>query len=252
MKEFLQNYSANLFAFESTTSAKFIILSDINSTIQNVYEDDNLIIRDLKDLSKKDWYRQLILKKSPNEVEAEMRLYNISEKDAKSSSVLCVKTNRHFKNKKEKSCTDQYLIINHYIKMACSSMHFLDLSDWDKKPKEVLIVGGNVGTLPYFFKSIFKDFINLTILEKNQTMKDLGEEYFGYTNLNKWEFVVNYLSYIQSIYDKRNTSKAKAIDLIVINENNYFEKESISPHPDLISKKSLEMYKVSKSFKHII
>lgn len=246
MKDFLHAYSSSLFIFEKTNQNKFITLADTNNVVHEVYDDDKIIIRDVKDMSKKDFYRQLVLKSSPNEVESEIRIYSISEKDSKSSTFKTIKTNKFFKNKKEKSCVDTYSLINHFVKIACSSMHFMDLKDWETKPKEILIIGGSVGTLPFFLKTIYKQYVNITVLEKNPAMKQIGEEYFGFKDMSyNWETPTNYLPYIQSTYDKRTSNKAKIYDLIIINENNYGVNESISPNQDLISKKTLELYKVS-------
>ena len=132
-------------------------------------------------------------------------------------------------------------------------MHFMDLTDWETKPKEVLIIGGSVGTLPFFLKSIYKQYVNITVLEKNPALKQIGEEYFGFKDMSyNWETPSNYLSYIQSTYDKRSSTKAKIFDLIIINENNYGSNETMSPSQELINKKTLEMYKASYLYNILI
>lgn len=247
MKEFLYPYYSKLFLLEKAETGKIVMLADTNSANNlSIYEDENFIIRDVRDMSKRDYFRQIIYKRCPNEVEAEMRIFNIPEKDSKSSTYLPIKTHKNFKNKKEKSCIDPTLIINHFMKIACSVPHFNDCSQIDTKPLEILVIGGSVGTLPFFIKSIYHKFANVTVIERFDKVKDFGEEYFGYKDLDvKWEVNTNPIKFIQSSYDKRNTPKGKFYDVIIINENNFNFTENVSPHPDFISERTLSYVKVS-------
>lgn len=237
MKQFLHYYCTKLFSLEGCV-ANFLLLDDINSTQYEVYNDSNIIIRDVKNMSKKDYFRQIVFKRSPNEIEAEVRLYTVPEKDSKSSTFQVVKTNSHIKNQKMKSCLDTNMIITQFIKIACSTMFFMNFKQWETKPIEVLIIGGSIGILPYFMKSIFKQLINVTSLERNEKLKEIGEQYFGFRDCEiKWG---QPQPFYQSL-DKKQ--KSKEYDLIIINETNYIHKESISPSPDLISRSRLEGYK---------
>jgi ribosomal protein RSM22 (predicted rRNA methylase) len=247
MKEFLYPYYSRLFLLEKTEAGKIIVLADSSSANYLVlHEDENYLIRDVKDISKKDYFRQLVLKRCPNEIESEMRIFNIPEKDSKFSTYTTVKTHKNFKNKKEKSCVDTMLVIPQFMKIACSALHYLDCSNWEQKPLEILIIGGSTGTLPFFLKNIYHKYVNITIIEKNDKLKEIGEEYFGHKNLEaKWEYYSNPMSYLQSMYDKRTSTKGKLFDMIVVNENNFGAGQTVSPQPDLVSKKTLQMIKVS-------
>lgn len=262
MKKFLLTYSG-LFAFDEVKSNKFLSLSDSNSTIYEIYNDEKFIIRDVKDITKKDYYRQLIYKEIPNEIDSEVRLYNVNEIDSKSLNYITVKTNKFFKSKKEKSCIDPYMIISHFNKVCLSSMHFVDNSRFNIDqsintnkgkstfiPFEILVIGGSIGTLPFFMKKTFNSLVNITVLEKNQSFQKLSEEYFGLRgkdndDSSKWEYSSNYVSYIQSIFDKRTSNKKRFFDIIIINENNFYKGETLSPSPEMLSKGVLEMFKVS-------
>lgn len=240
MKQFLHYYCTRLFSLEGCV-ANFILLDDINSTQYEVYNDSNILIRDVKNISKKDYFRQLIFKRSLNEIEAEIRIYNVPEKDSKSSTFQIVKTNSHIKNQKLKSCLDTNMIISQFTKIACSTLFFMNFKQWETKPIEVLIIGGSIGIIPYFMKSIFKNLINVTSLEKNEKLKDLGEQYFGFRDYEvRWGQPHQFL---QSVDKKQKTPKDKEYDLIIINETNYTYGQSVSPSPDLISKSRLEGYK---------
>lgn len=269
MKTFLTPYYSKLFCLDSTSSnTQLMMLADDNSRILDIYEDDKFIIRDVKDLSKKDYFRQLIHKAAPNQVSEEIRIYSIKEQDAKSSNYISLKTHKNFKMKKEKSCFDPYMIISHYDKVALSSMFFLNCNNWSSKPLDILIIGGGLGTLGFFFKSIFDCYVNITIADKHKELKELGENYFGIDfnrdlgyihntiQLNdkksktKWDIINNnYNSYINSLYDKKkNNKKPFSYDLIVIKDENYESGQNVSPHPDIISKTGLTQLKVSCCF----
>lgn len=245
MKNFVNTYCSKLFAFENSVP-KFLLLDDANSTNYEVYQDSNVIIRDARDMAKKDLFRQLIFKKNTNEVESEVRLYNVPEKDSKSTTLRAVKTNSSFKAKKQRSCLDENVIVSHFIKIVCSSMYFINCSGWKVNPIEVLVIGGSVGTLPYFLKSIFKAFINITVIERNEKLKELGEQYFGFGGLStNWQVNSYPISYVQSLHSKLHNGNlnAKQVDLLIVNESNYFYGEKISPSAELVSKAALELYR---------
>lgn len=203
MRDFLLSNYIKFFYLEDFDNKKlqFISLTD-NSDKFDLYSDDTIIIRDVKDIkAKKELYRQLIIKSFPNEIESELKLYNVPEIDSKSSTYNPVKTAKHYKNMKLKTCVDLNLIISHFVRIALSAMHFMDCSNLDKKPLEGLILGGSVGTVPYFLKRIFKEFIKVTAIEANEKLKTLGNEYFGFDNENViWEHN-NCLKFLQSKFD---------------------------------------------------
>lgn len=255
-----------------TTSLKFISLSDKPDSLE-IYSDENIIIRDVKDLAKKEFYRQLVFKNCANEVESEIKLFTVSENDSKSINYNPVKTSKLIKQKKLKSCFDSNTIISHFVRVAISATHFLDCSNWNDKPLEILIIGGTIGILPYFTKRIFKEFANITVLEENNKLQSIGAEYFGLSNdqytwsaasavkfikskndhnlfaANKDKYTNNNLNTISPNVDmkKENRSKNKVFvyDLIVINESNFIQGEKISPNPNLINAESLLNFKVS-------
>jgi hypothetical protein len=262
-----------------SNNLKFISLSD-NPDSTEVYSDDKLVIRDVKDLSRKEYYRQLVFKEFTNEVESEIKLFNISEVDSKSLTYTTVKTSKAVKQKKQKSCFDSNVIISHFVRIAISAMHFLDCSNWNDKPLEVLVVGGTVGLLPYFTKKVFKEYVNVTCLEENEKLKSLGEEYFGFNNSSDnvvWnnssalKFVkskldhntytinkvkseennanVNTLSNDLAENKKKESKKASKhkvflYDLIILNEMNFSQGQKVSPKPSYITTESLQNFKV--------
>ena len=160
------------------------------------------------------------------------------------------------------------MIISLSHKIFLSSPFFLNCDNWVEKPLEILLIGGGVGTLAFFFRTIYGHFVNITIAEKNEQLKELGKTHFGLdlnrevdyipsnitpnekiknTNNVKWDVNVNnYKGYINSLYDKRNnTKKATFYDLIIVQEANFFEDQNVSPNPEIINKVGLTQLKVS-------
>jgi len=268
MREIFYMSYSKFFCFEDTTpnSIKFVSLTDDPNFIE-LYSDDDILIRDVKDKSnKKDLYRQLVYKKIPNEIESEMKLYNVPEQDSKSSTYKPVKTSKQYKGKKLKTCSDVNFIISHFIKIAISSVHFLDCSNWNTKPLEILILGASVGTLPYFTKRVYKDYVKITAVEENEKLKEMGKEYFGFDTVEyDWKHM-NGLKYINSRLDhnksisktlneidedeskinniNKKKKKIDLYDLIMINENSLYAGNKISPTKELMTKEGLENIKV--------
>lgn len=252
MKSLVLPYCTKFFGFENQdlNHMRYIGLAD-SADSQEIYSDESVIIRDVKDMSKKETYRQLIKKSAPNEVESEIKLFNVNEMDAKSSSYTPVKTSKNVKNKKQKTCVDTNNIISHYVRVALSAMHFMDCTEWEKKPLEILILGASVGLFPYFIKKIFKQYVNVTAVEENDKLRNLGREYFGFENDD-----INYVNntgvkFLQSKQDhnksviaaekenKKHKKKIQKYDLIIINEMNFGNGMQVSPSQDYLKHKNL-------------
>lgn len=273
MRSDLNIFLSRYLSYEDmSNNFKFISLSD-NPDSTEVYSDDKLVIRDVKDLSKKEYYRQLVFKDFSNEVESEIKLFNISEVDAKSLTYTTVKTSKAIKQKKQKSCFDSNVIISHFVRIAISALHFLDCSNWNEKPLEILVVGGTVGLIPYFTKKVYKEFVNVTCIEENDKLKGLGVEYFGFSNEQiTWNnspaikfvkskidhniYTINKLKSEETTNvndpnevkkkDKKATKhKVFLYDLIILNEMNFVQGQKISPKPSYLSIESLQNFKVS-------
>lgn len=265
MKNTVLPYCSRFFIFENqnfSNNMRFVSLAD-NQDIQEVYNDEHVTIRDVKDItSKKETYRQLVYKNAPNEVETEMKLFNVSEMDAKSSTYTPVKTVKQIKNKKKKTCVETNLIISHYVRVALSAMHFMDCSNWEEKPLEILVLGASVGLIPHFTKKIFNKYVNVTAVEENAKLKALGKEYFGLENDNKdINWVANSgIKFLQSKKDhnlsvansdKKDSNEANKkpkklykYDLIILNEMNLDKDNKVSPNPEYFSSKHLTEIRV--------
>lgn len=256
MKDFVGPYCARLFSFENIESnkIKFISLSDAPNSIE-LFSDDKIVIRDVKDITaKKNLFRQVIFKDSPNEIETEMKLYNVPEQDSKSSTYKPVKTSKQYRNQKLKTCVDVNMVISHFIRVAISAAHFLDCNDWANNPLETLILGGTFGILPYFTKRVFREFMKVTSVEENEKFKELGVEYFGFDSVDINWIHQNSLKFLQSKIDqlknfddsKKKKKTINKYDLIIINESNFKLGEKISPNPNYF--KMLEGIKVNLYF----
>lgn len=273
----LTNYK-NIFLYENIDfkNIKFVSLTDEPNFVE-LFSDNTLLIRDIKDKTHKNLYRQLVLKSVPNEVESEVKLINIPEQDAKSITYKSVKTNKQNKGKKLRSCIEPNLVISHFIKVVLCSMHFLECSFIDERPLEVLVLGASIGTLPFFIKRVFNKFVKITAVEENEKLKDLGKEYFAFnTEEYEWKHS-NTIKYIQSRVDhnlntkqstnnqqnneqeienkltnkkkdKQNKSKVEEYDLVIINENSLNEGNKISPNKDYLTKEFLTSFKVRIKF----
>ena len=53
---------------------------------------------------------------------------------------------------------------------------------------KILIIGGSIGTLPYFTKRVFKEMVNVTTVEDNEKLKEIGYDYFGFDSVEyEWK-----------------------------------------------------------------
>lgn len=222
---------------------RFILLADDKSQPYELYQDDKIIIRDIKEFSKKELYRQLILKHNPNEVESEIRMYNISQQDAKGQGHVQIKTNKHFKASKQKSCFDPTNIANHLMKSYLSCMYFAGFSDKPEEKKlEVLVLGAGIGLIPYYFKFVYDPCINITAVEKNEKMKQYGIDFFGID----YDKAVNKL-FNESVeqFISKNSSQPKKYDYILLAETNFLSGCDLSPNEEYLTKSNITKIRVT-------
>ncbi len=264
-------YYNRIFSYQESDVSKIKYLSLFDNTNpQNcfeVYSDTNYTIRDIKDsTSKKQLYRQLINNNFPNDVDTEINFRNVPEQDSKNSSVIPIKTAKNFKSQKLHSCADFSTIISHFIKLTTASLHFLNFKDAETTPLEILVLGASVGLIPFLLKKIYKDLINVTAVECNSKLKDIGLEFFGINDPDiSWIFEsttkyiddhISQVKYFEKLSNEeiskiKNKKKYKKYDLILINEKNYYSGQNISPNPHFFNEKVLKNIRVSHFYKRI-
>lgn len=264
MNSNLYMYYNKIFTFQNTdiNKTRYLTLWD-NTNPQNcfeVYSDNNITIRDIKDsTSKKQLYRQMINKNFPNDVDTEINFANVSEQDSKSSNVIPIKTAKHFKSQKLHSCANFSTIISHFIKLTTASLHFLNFKNAETIPLEIIVLGASVGLIPFLLKKIYKELINVTAVESNSKLKDIGIEYFGvndpevtWINESSTKYIDDHISQIkyfeklseEELSKLKNKKKYKKYDLILINEKNYHTGQIISPNPHFFNEKVLKNIRV--------
>lgn len=271
MNSNLYMYYNKIFTFQNTdiNKTRYLTLWD-NTNPQNcfeVYSDNNITIRDIKDsTSKKQLYRQMINKNFPNDVDTEINFNNVSEQDSKSSNVIPIKTGKHFKSQKLHSCANFSTIISHFIKLTTASLHFLNFKNAETTPLEIIVLGASVGLIPFLLKKIYKELINVTAVESNSKLKDIGIEYFGlnepevtWINESSTKYIDDHFSQIkyfeklseEELSKLKNKKKYKKYDLILINEKNYHTGQIISPNPHFFNEKVLRNIRVRLYFNRI-
>lgn len=264
MNSNLYMYYNKIFTFQNSdiNKTRYLTLWD-NTNPQNcfeVYSDNNITIRDIKDsTSKKQLYRQMINKNFPNDVDTEINFANVSEQDSKSSNVIPIKTAKHFKSQKLHSCANFSTIISHFIKLTTASLHFLNFKNAETTPLEIIVLGASVGLIPFLLKKIYKELINVTAVESNSKLKDIGIEYFGlndpevaWINESSTKYIDDHISQIkyfeklseEELSKLKNKKKYKKYDLILINEKNYHTGQIISPNPHFFNEKVLKNIRV--------
>lgn len=241
MKRFLLEFYSKHLELNNSTY-EFILHDDSKfyTVSQEIFEDNCFLIRDVK-RSEAEYYRQLIYKGNPFVVEEEVKLRSVNEKDSKSNFGV-VKTNSHIKKQKLRSCIDASVITSLYVKVMSMMILLMDCKKLDTIPIEVLIVGGGTGMLPFFLKSVYHRFIKITVFDRDQNLRKMGEEYLGYGNSdNYW---CDPSMFLKSV-TKQNAkgAKIKDFDLIILNQTSTYSEESILPSIEAVTKDLLEGYK---------
>ncbi len=226
-----------LFKFNNCVdqSIPIMLMNEEQKDITNVFADDKILIRDVKENDIN--LRQLIFISNPYQVQCEIKTILTSKtklknnKDNQDNNLIPIKTLDKFSQKNLVQCFDDSFISMFYIQALLCGVLFIDLKNIQKEKIKILVLGAGIGTINYYFDKILKSNVCIDAVELDKNVAEKGKEYFGLNNYTK-EKNPNIKWYFN---DARNFVLDKSVkdyyDLIVMDINNTNSKEGISPPP---------------------
>jgi hypothetical protein len=243
IKDKLSHYII-MFKFKNCLNESIPIMqfSDSSNESYNIYETNQFLIRDIVENEKKETFRQLIFHNAPNEVQSEIKLILTLKNKAKSDkeTYTILPTIDRYKEKNFVSCLDKTFICSFYIKCLLSSAFFLDSENFPGRNFEFLIMGAGIGSVNHYFDLFFKSKVHITSVEIDSSMPEIGQNYFGFQNLEKPNYKWVYGDAIDFLLHNKN----QKFDMIVSDINNTNPHDGISPPPLFFDNQILEAIKV--------
>ena len=233
IKEKITSYVL-LFKFGSCVdeSIPIMLMNEEPGEITNVFADDKILIRDVKENEVN--LRQLIFISNPYQIQCEIKTVLTSKtklKNSKDNNFIPIKTLDKFTQKNLVQGFDDSFISMFYIQALLCGVFFIDLKNFPKEKIKVLVLGAGIGTINYYFNKILKSNVCIDAVELDKNVAEKGKEYFGLNNYEK-EKNPNIKWYFNDaksfILDK---SVKDYYDLIIMDINNTNAKEGISPPP---------------------
>ena len=233
IKEKITNYVL-LFKFGSCVdeSIPIMLMNEEPGEITNVFADDKILIRDVKENEVN--LRQLIFISNPYQIQCEIKTVLTSKtklKNSKDNNFIPIKTLDKFTQKNLVQGFDDSFISMFYIQALLCGVFFIDLKNFPKEKIKILVLGAGIGTINYYFNKILKSNVCIDAVELDKNVAEKGKEYFGLNNYEK-EKNPNIKWYFNDaksfILDK---SVKDYYDLIIMDINNTNAKEGISPPP---------------------
>ena len=231
IKEKITNYVL-LFKFGSCVdeSIPIMLMNEEPGEITNVFADDKILIRDVKENEVN--LRQLIFISNPYQIQCEIKTVLTSKtklKNSKDNNFIPIKTLDKFTQKNLVQGFDDSFISMFYIQALLCGVFFIDLKNFPKEKIKILVLGAGIGTINYYFNKILKSNVCIDAVELDKNVAEKGKEYFGLNNYEK-EKNPNIKWYFNDaksfILDK---SVKDYYDLIIMDINNTNAKEGISP-----------------------
>lgn len=243
IKEKISHYIA-LFRFRdcSETSTPIMLMSNSSNETYDVYRENDFMVRDIVENERKETFRQLIFNEHESETQSEIKLTLTTKAKAKSDPdrYIILPTIQKYKEKHLISCLDQNFICSFYIKTVLTGIFFVDAGHFPENNLEVLILGAGIGTINFFFNKIFKSKVNITAVELDKKMPEIGEKYFGFKNSTMSNAKWNYGDAKDFLKDSAiNKNNDKKYDLIISDINNFNPSEGISPPPVFFDEETL-------------
>ena len=233
IKEKITSYVL-LFKFGSCVdeSIPIMLMNEEPGEITNVFADDKILIRDVKENEVN--LRQLIFISNPYQIQCEIKTVLTSKtklKNSKDNNFIPIKTLDKFTQKNLVQGFDDSFISMFYIQALLCGVFFIDLKNFPKEKIKILVLGAGIGTINYYFNKILKSNVCIDAVELDKNVAEKGKEYFGLNNYEK-EKNPNIKWYFNDaksfILDK---SVKDYYDLIIMDINNTNAKEGISPPP---------------------
>ena len=233
IKEKITSYVL-LFKFGSCVdeSIPIMLMNEEPGEITNVFADDKILIRDVKENEVN--LRQLIFISNPYQIQCEIKTVLTSKtklKNSKDNNFIPIKTLDKFTQKNLVQGFDDSFISMFYIQALLCGVFFIDLKNFPKEKIKILVLGAGIGTINYYFNKILKSNVCIDAVELDKNVAEKGKEFFGLNNYEK-EKNPNIKWYFNDaksfILDK---SVKDYYDLIIMDINNTNAKEGISPPP---------------------
>ena len=271
MYEFRQTMNNYILLFKfkecSEQSVPIMVLANEYEESYQVAKIDGYIVRDVLDKNKKELYRHLVSEHNFNDVQNEIKLILTSKSKIKQDPSIYVElpTIDKYKNKNLVTCLDNTYLGNLFMRSIISGVLFLDLSKFPDNNLKILVLGGGVGSINYFFNRIFKGKVTIDVVESNKKLTKLGMEFFGLNNYPK-EVNQNIQWHFKDVKEFiMNNDKNKYYDLIVLNINcvgngvddisppfSFFEENVIKKIHDIMSDNGMYILNLmAKSYQRI-
>jgi hypothetical protein len=232
----------------SNSQTPIMLMSDNKNESYEVYRENSFLVRDIIENEKKETFRQLIFNDHESETQSEVKIFLTTKSKAKSDPehYTILPTIQKYKEKHLTSCLDQNFICSFYIKTLLTGIFFINSEkNFPEKNLEVLILGAGIGTINFFFKRIFGSKVNITAVELDKKMPEIGEKYFGFKNSQsencKWHIGDAKEFLLESSKNKENEKK---YDMVITDINNFDPSEGISPPPVFFNEETLISVKV--------
>ena len=233
IKEKISSYVL-LFKFGSCVdqSIPIMLMNDEPGEITNVFADDKILIRDVKENEIN--LRQLIFISNPHQIQCEIKTVLTSKtklKNSKDNNFIPIKTLDKFSQKNLVQGFDDSHISMFYIQALLCGIFFIDLKNFPKEKIKILVLGAGIGTINYYFNKILKGNVCIDAVELDKNVAEKGKEYFGLNNYEKEKNpdIKWYFNDAKSFVLDKNVKDY--YDLIIMDINNTNSKEGISPPP---------------------
>lgn len=221
-----------------------MLMSDPKQETYDIYKDNHLIIRDAVENEKKDTFRQMLFRDNMNEIQSEVKLILTSKAKVKNEAdnYTPVHTIEKYTQKNLVTCVDPNYVCSYYIKSVLCGFFFLSQTEqFPSQNFEILVLGAGIGTVNHFINKMLRGKANITSVELNKNVTELGKKYFGFNN-DKDQWV--YGDANEYVKNEMKKGAEKKYDMIVIDINNTNQHDGISPPPIFFDNATLEAIKV--------
>lgn len=239
-----------LFKFNdcATEAIPIMLFSDSKNEQFEIYRDNKVLIKDMEENEKKETFRQLIFFDAPNEVQSEIKLILTTKTKAKNDPDYYspVPTISKYKEKNLVTCLDKNFICSFYIKSLLCGVFFIPTENFPKTPFNIIVLGAGIGSINHYFNRIFRENVQITSVEIDKSMPELGQKYFGFKNTgannSNWVFgdAKDYLI-------KSQGANKNKFDIIISDINNTNSTDGLSPPPVFFQDDTLASVKVNKT-----
>ena len=230
-----------------------------NRQMHLVYDGDKYLIRDCEE-REEFCFRQLLYNKEErllNAIMAKIKIKFVSKSKIKNkennSFYFPMETQENFKNKGVIKCIDENNLPGFYEKTIICMAFYLDLRQLPKNTIKTMSIGAGLGIMSFYLYIFYKGNCEVDNIEKNKWMHDIGKQFFGLKNYDKYENRINWFfedaqtcmdKMLKSSYnDSKYENKIEFYDFIFNEINDINLKELCSPSQSFFTDEFLENVK---------